>query len=134
LDGRVRDRLTVREGRKFAFPVGLAFLVLASVAWWRDNVLFWQILGGIGGALLVAGVLIPTHLGLVYRIWMGIARAISKVMTPIFMSIVYYVVMMPIGLVRRTLGTNPIKHEPVKGSYWRRRDPGARRGNLKRQF
>lgn len=131
---RVRAGLTAREGRRFAFPVGTAFLLFAAVFWWRDRELAAQVLVGLGGLLLVAGIVVPSRLGPVFRAWMGLAHAISKVTTPVFMGVVYYLVMAPIGFVRRTLGSNPVRHRPVQGSYWRDRDPEKRRGNLQRQF
>jgi hypothetical protein len=84
--------------------------------------------------LIVAGALVPSHLGPVYRAWMGLAHAISKVTTPIFMGIVYYIVVTPIGLLRRTLGSNPVEHAPVDGSYWHTRPEKRRRADLNRQF
>jgi hypothetical protein len=88
--------------------------------------------GGLAAALLAAGVVIPGHLGPVFRAWMGLAHAISKVTTPIFMGIVFFVVIMPIGLVMRLLGRNPITHRPVKDSYWAARSDA--RGSLGNQF
>lgn len=126
--------MTASEGRKFAFPVGTAFMVLAAITWWREHTLAMQILGGLGGALLVAGVVLPSRLGPVYRAWMGLAHAISKVTTPIFMGTVYFVVMTPIALLRRTIGSNPVRHERVENSYWRPREPGKSRSDLRRQF
>ena len=104
MEGRIPARLTAHEGRRFAFPVGIAFLLLAAIAWWRSHTLPSQVLGGLGGLLIVAGALVPSHLGPVYRAWMGLAHAISKVTTPIFMGIVYYLVVTPIGLLRRIIG------------------------------
>jgi hypothetical protein len=53
--------------------------------------------GVISGLLLLAGILIPTWLGPVYRGWMGFALLLSKVTTPIFMGITFFLVMAPIG-------------------------------------
>ncbi|NNF37217.1 MAG: hypothetical protein HKN71_01005 [Gemmatimonadetes bacterium] len=126
--------MTAREGRAFAFPVGAAFLVLAGITWWRDHALLTQIFGGLGGVLLAAGLVAPTALGPVQRVWMGLAHAISRVTTPIFMGIVYFLVLTPIGILRRLLGSNPVKHPAVDGSYWHTRPEKRRRGNLHRQF
>ena len=93
-----------------------------------------QIFGGLGGTLYVLGALIPGHLGPIYRAWMGLAHAISKVTTPIFMGIVYFVVLFPIGVLRRVIGSNPIEHAVVEDSRWHAREPGKRRGDLHRQF
>ena len=39
----------------------------------------------------LAALVVPTHLGPVQRAWMGLAHAISKVTTPIFMGVVFFV-------------------------------------------
>jgi hypothetical protein len=112
----------------------MAFLVLAGILWWRDKLLLAQILGGIGGTLLVAGAVLPSRLGPVYRAWMRLAHLISKVTTPVFMGIVFYVAMAPIGILRRTIGSNPIRHAPEGGSYWKTRSAEDRRSDLTKQF
>jgi hypothetical protein len=134
LDRRVPARLTHREGRRFAFTVGVAFLVLGGIVLWRGGTSFAEAFFGVGGALILAGVVIPNRLGGVYRAWMGLAHIISRVTTPIFMGFVYYVGITPLGLVLRAIGRNPIRHDAEDGSLWQVRPPGSRRSDLTRQF
>ncbi len=134
MERRISTRLTAKEGRAFAFPVGIAFLILTAITWWRGHDLAMQVFGSLSGLLLVAGALVPTRLGPVYRAWMGLAHAISKVTTPIFMGVVYFVVLTPIGIARRTFGSNPMNHTAVDDSYWRIRPENKQRGDLNRQF
>lgn len=134
MERRVPTRLTAAEGRKFAFPVGGVFLLLAGIFWWRHHLLASQIAGTLGGLLVVAGTLIPGRLGPVYRAWMGLAGLISKFTTPIFMALVYFLVITPTALIRRTVGSSQIAHSAEEGSYWKRRDEGRRKGRLERQF
>ncbi len=123
------------EGRKFGLQVGVAFLVLAGVLWWRERNLPATILAGIGGLLLVAGVVIPARLGPVFRGWMGFASAISKVTTPLFMGITYFVVLAPIGLTMRLFGHHPMTPAEKDGTFWiNRSDDESRRGDLTHQF
>ena len=131
--GRVRAGLSKSEGRKFGLLVGGAFLVIAALFLWRGHELPMQIAGGLGGLLVLGGVLIPGRLGPVYDAWMGLALAISKVTTPIFMGIVYYLVLAPIGLARRLFGWNAMVHAEDAESYWKGRED-VRTGGLTRQF
>src|SRR5438093_4840490 len=95
LAGRISARLTVAEGRRFGLTVGAAFLALAGLAWWRGRVLTFDVAVGVGLALVIAALVVPARLGLFYRLWMGLAAVMSKVTTPIFMGIVYFVVVTP---------------------------------------
>ena len=89
---------------------------------------------GLGATLALAGLIIPTLLGPVERAWMQLAHVMSKVTTPIVMGVMYLLVLTPIGLIRRTLGGNPMVHAADGGSYWKARPAGKRAGNLSRQF
>jgi hypothetical protein len=127
--------LTPKEGRAFAFPVGAAFLVLAGITWWRGHPTFMIGFVSIAVPLILAGIVIPGKLGPVYRGWMGFALLLSKVTTPIFMGITYFVVLAPIGLLLRLLGKNPVERNAGKASLWVTRAEGSgRRSDLKRQF
>jgi hypothetical protein len=99
---------------------------------WRGNTSLQIVFGALGVALGGAGLLLPERLGPVQRAWMGLAHAISRVTTPIFLGIVYFVVIMPVGLLMRLLGRNPIRHDAVEGSYWASRSEA--RGGMTNQF
>jgi len=109
-------------------------VVFAAIAWWRGNPTTTTVLGGLGCALILAGLLIPTYLGKVEREWMRLAHLISKVTTPIVMGLMYLLVLTPVGLLRRALGGDPMVHEAHEQSYWKPRPEGRRQGNLRRQF
>lgn len=77
-------------------------------------------LGGAGGLLLLAGLAIPGSLGPLYRAWMGLALLLSKVTTPIFMGVIYFLVITPMGLFMRMIGRSPLP----KGGKWHSRLAG----------
>jgi len=128
-------RLSPAEGRKFGLTVGLAFLVFAGIAWWRGKTGIAPWLTGLGGVLVLAGLVIPARLGPVFRAWMGLALLLSKVTTPIFMAVIYFVVLTPIGVVMRLAGRNPMVHKAVDGSHWfARAGRDVAPGSMERQF
>jgi hypothetical protein len=130
----VPARLTPREGRRFGLTVGAAFLVLAALMWWRGRVPGEVAFGILGGLLVLAGLAAPARLGPVYRVWMGLAGLLSKVTTPIFMGVVYFLVLTPVALVLRLLGKHPLGSPGRAESIWVGREPGQRRSDLLRQF
>jgi hypothetical protein len=134
LETRVPARLTPAEGRRFGFVVGAAFLVLGAVSRWRAHELPPVVMWTIGGALVLGGLLIPGSLGPVYRGWMKFALMLSRITTPIFMGLIYFILFTPLGVGRRMLGKNALVRPPG-GSFWVDRSPGAgRRSDLQRQF
>ena len=127
------SRASTRELRHFAFTVGAAFALLALLAWWRGRGAA-LVLAVPGALLVVAGALAPARLGGVHRAWMALALAISRVTTPLFMAVVYFVVLTPVGLVMRLCGRRPLGRARHGESAWVERAEGARRGDLRRQF
>jgi Saxitoxin biosynthesis operon protein SxtJ len=134
LETGIPARLSPAEGRKFALTVGIAFLVLAALLhFWRHRETAAAVLGALGVLLVLAGLAIPTRLGPLQRAWMGLAKAISKVTTPIFMAVVFFIVVTPIGLVMRLFGRRALVHPEHDGGFWAPPASGGR-SDLERQF
>jgi len=133
LEAGIPARLTAQQGRRFGFTVGLAFMVLAGISFWRGHTITPKVLGGLGGALLLGGALVPTLLGPVERGWMRFAHLLSKVTTPLFMGIVYFLVVTPIALFTRAIGRQPMVHKEKDGGFWIA-PPSGGRSDMERQF
>jgi Saxitoxin biosynthesis operon protein SxtJ len=130
----ISARLTTAEGRKFGLVVGGAFLLLGALLWWRAHTEAALIAAVLGAGLILGGLALPAHMGPLYRAWMALALAISKVTTPLFMGIIYFLVLTPTGLIARSLGHRPLVRSRRTGSYWVSRAEGSRRGEMDHQF
>lgn len=130
----IPTRLTPVEGRKFGLLVGGAFLVVGVLLWRRAHLTAAACALVLAGVLIAGGLAAPTRLGPIYRGWMALALAISKVTTPVFMGVIFFLVLTPAGLFARLLGHRPLSHAPGAGTYWRTRPSGARRGDMDHQF
>ena len=132
---RVSARLTAGEGRRFGLTLGAGFLVLAGLTAWRGHSLEARAFAGLGGALVAAALVVPARLGPVHRFWMALAAAISRVTTPVFLGLVYFVVLTPTGLVRRLASRNRLARPSLSSSFWVAREVAARRRtDMERQF
>jgi hypothetical protein len=115
--------------------VGAAFLALAGLAAWRGHALAALALGGLGGTLLVTALSVPAWLGPVYRLWMGLAAAMSKITTPLVMGIVYFGLVTPIGVLLRRARRSHLVRPRASKSFWVAREIVARqRTDMERQF
>lgn len=126
--------------RSFGVLVGAVLLGVAAYAAWRRG---WTLstlaaaLGGIGAALVVLGLAAPAVLRPVQRAWMALAVVLGFVMTRVILTVVFFGVVTPIGLVMRALGRDPMvrRPDPAAPSYWILRDGAASdRERLERYF
>jgi hypothetical protein len=115
--------------RKFGLVVGGVFVGIASFIAWRRG---WQVeglplwLGAPGLVLVMLGAAVPGILLPVYRVWMGLAFAMGFVMTRVILTLVFVGMVIPIGLVMRLVGKDPLDRRWRAGaSYWRPHEPGA---------
>lgn len=129
----VRARLTAAEGRRFAFTVGLAFVAVGGISWWRGHEIVPEVLWAVGGVLLLAGAIVPTRLSRIHGWWMALGHAISKVVQPIVIGAMYFVVITPTAVMLRALGRNPMEHPERDDSYWMPAASGGR-SDLETQF
>lgn len=135
MEAGIPARLTPAEGRRFGLLVGGALLLLAAVSLWRGHTVTPWVLGALGGALALAGIAIPGQLSGVHGAWMRLALVISKVTTPLFMGIVYYVILTPTGLLMRLFGRNPLRHGTAGRELWVSRKRGNEtKTSMQRQF
>ena len=132
---RIPARLSAAAGRKFGLTLGIAFVVIGGLFLWRGKPVRADVAFTFGVVLVGAALVAPTSLGPVERGWMGLAHLISKVTTPIFMGVVYFVVMTPIGLLRRRFGGSPLRRRADQASYWfEHKAPADPREAMERQF
>ncbi len=70
------------------------------------------------------------------RLWTRLALVLHKIMTPIVMGILFFVVLTPIALVMRLCGRDALRlrADPAAPTYWQSREPGPDPATMKQQF
>jgi hypothetical protein len=109
---------TAKQGRRFALTLAVAFALIAAFTFWRSREGIATVSAAITAILLAAGITIPSRLEPIERGWMKFAALLSRVTTPIFMGIMYFLVLTPAGVIRRTFGRDPLDRPLADGSYW----------------
>lgn len=121
---------SVKSLRKFAFVIGLAFLLIAAGMWLSGTShLRMFVLVGMGGLLILSGAICPGVLAGIYRIWMGVALALGWVVSRILLCLIFYLVIAPIGLLARLSGKEFLMKNTGqrRESYWIRKDQSKKR-------
>lgn len=98
--------------RKFGLTTGaiVAGLFGLLLPWiWEFSFPIWPwIFFGIFG---LWALLAPTTLRAVYRGWMRVGLAISKITTPLILGIVFFLMIMPVGLLMRLFRWDPLRRK-----------------------
>lgn len=135
--GRAED-VKGSSDRGFGLTVGGILLLIALVRTYLHGLGWVQYgLGGFGLALIALGLLAPASLSGLNRAWMRLGLILFRVVNPIVLGLIYATTMVPIGLMMRAAGRDPLhrKVDPDAASYWIRRDPpGPKPDSMINQF
>ena len=124
---------TASAGRKFGLTVGIALVLFSAIARWRGHPTVFTVLAALGVALILAGLVVPASLGPIDRAWMKLAHLISRVTTPLFMGVIYFIVLTPIGVLRRAFAGSALVHRDGAHGVWLDRS-NTPRSSLDRLF
>ena len=124
------QRRPFRAEREFGLVVGGVFILLG--AWWFYRGKFIgaaRVILPLGSLLVLLGLVWPRALVWPNKAWMLLAEGLSFVTTRIILGLVFFLVVTPIGVVKRLSGWDPLSRRgPRSASYWkpyseRQRDP-----------
>ena len=124
--------------RSFGLLMACVLLLVGGWLWWKSAATWpWA---AVSAALLAAvGLAIPSFLKPIYKGWMILALIMGWVMTRVVLTLVYYLVLTPIGFLGRAFGEQflqlKLKRSGETPSYWgRRTGPHREKSDYERQF
>lgn len=86
---------------------------------------------------LAAGLIAPRLLAPLNRLWFRFGLLLHKLVSPVMMAVIFYLVVTPMGLLMRWRGKDPLhrRFDRAATSYWIIRDPpGPPAGTMSNQF
>jgi hypothetical protein len=104
--------------RKFGLTFGAVFAILA--VWLRASPLPLAVFSVMSLGTLAATFAKPSLLAVPARLWMKLGELMHRIVSPIVLGVMYLVLIVPFGLLRRWLGGDPLKrrYEAALASYW----------------
>jgi hypothetical protein len=111
------------ELRRFGLTVGAGFAVIGLLSWLRGHAFAPRVLWIMAALLMAPAAIVPASLRPVEREWMRAAAILGYVNTRVILTLLFYVVITPIGFVRRIFG-DPLDRSIKDGrqSHWIRRE------------
>ena len=120
-----RKKSEVRQSLEFAAILAGLGLVFSGLSWWRGHETRAAVFAGVGvGALAVALIVRPLWIRF-FRLWMKLAEGMGWVMTRVILSVFFFVVLTPFGVVMRLLGKSTLdtKWPDARSTYWIDKEP-----------
>ena len=125
-----------KDLRSFGITFGIIFLIIAGFLYYQEKDSF-QLFIYIAGSFISLGFLIPIILKPIYLVWMIFAVILGWFMTRVIISLLYYIIITPIGLFLRIIGKDllDLKEQKNKKSYWNiRNSEDEQNQNYEKQF
>jgi len=128
----------VKVGSERAFGLVFAVVFLLVGLWPLLSELparMWAL--GVAGVFLIAAFIAPRLLRPLNLIWFKFGLLLHKVVNPIVMGLVFFTTVVPIALIFRLIGKDPLHRRFDKNAetYWIKRDPaGPAPDSMRNQF
>ena len=112
------DDIKVGSNKSFGIVFFVVFLLISLYPLLNnESIRFWSLIISI--IFLVLGILNSSLLSPLNKLWFKFGILLGKIISPIIMGIIYFLVVTPIGLIMRLLGKDVLnlKYSDYK-SYW----------------
>ena len=128
--------VTNAQARNTALIVAGALLLLAAWNYHRGRMTVVAVLGGIGVALVIIGLLVPPLARAFHTFWMRVATLLGWVNSRVLLSLMFYGVLAPYNLVGRLIRRDPLRRRAAPSeSYWiKRKQTRQTREQFERTF
>jgi hypothetical protein len=125
-----------KDLRNFGLSVGTVLALIGGLLLWkaRGSYPYFLIPGGV---LIFLGLTFPVILKPLQQIWMTLALILGWFMTRVILSILFFLVITPIGLFSKLIGKQflDLKWDKNQKTYWNYRDASeAQKKDYTKQF
>ncbi len=110
---------TTRDLRRFGLSFGCAFGLLGGLLLWKERPAAPWVLG-VAGTVLLLGIVSPRALAPLEWVLAKLFKAVTIALTYVLVTITFYLVITPMGLLMRLFRRDPLGLRLERGriSYW----------------
>jgi len=124
--------------KSFGITFAVVFGLIAAWLFWRKHVPIYSVLAAAAAIFfLIAGFLTPQLLRPLNLLWLKFGLLLHKIVNPLVMGLLFYVVFTPMGLIMRLAGKDllSLKRDGAASSYWTPRQTTSDvEASMKNQF
>jgi hypothetical protein len=129
------EKIKGSSDRSFGLVMAAGFTLIALAPLWHapHQPRWWAL--GIGVAFGIVALVQAKWLAPLNRLWLRLGNVLSMIVSPIVLGLLFYTTILPVGLLMRAAGKDPLRLRPSRAdSYWIRRDPSGSGSDMKHQF
>jgi hypothetical protein len=110
----------IKKSRSFGLSVGTVLILIGLALAWRGRIGRAEVVGAIGAVLVILGFLRPTLLRAPSDAWWVFAGVLGWVNARILLSLAFFLVLTPLGLLWRLIGRDPMDRRRSTYTGWSR--------------
>lgn len=121
---KLRESLPLPSDRSFGLTFATIFALVAGWSAWKSGS-HWPYFLGIAGLFAAIALVRPRLLRPLNVAWMAFAAILNRVVSPIALGIIYFVLFAPVSLFFKLRGRDLMnrKFNPAATTYWQERTP-----------
>lgn len=131
-----REAVKTSSDRSFGVVFAVVFALIGFAPWVLSGDIRWWAVA-VSASFLVLSIAAPRALAPLNRLWTKFGFLLHRIMNPLIMGFMFFLVVTPIGVIMRVLGKRPMQIEldDEAESYWiSRTPPGPAPESMKQQF
>jgi hypothetical protein len=122
--------------KKTGITVGLVLIIISFILWWlgKNSFVYFSSAGGV--FIILSFIALPL-LRPFHKLWIGLSLVLGFVMSRIILTILFYLVVTPIGLLAKLVGKKfmPLGFDKTAKTYWEKREKTVKEKiDYERQF
>ena len=125
MNGKNSKEIKLGSNRNFGIVFGIFFGLLTIYFFYKNN--NWNLLLiSISFCFLILGILNSKYLTILNIIWFKFGILLGKIISPLIMSLIFFLVVFPLALLAKLVGKDFLnldkKKNSNKKSYWKKKE------------
>ena len=128
-------QMSPKELRKFGLVTGGMLILFFDllIPWiWDLSMPLWPLI--VAGVLATMALVFPASLGPVYKVWMRFAEALGWINTRIILSVIFFVLFFPFGMIMRMFNDPMRRKLDASADSYRLPSSPTKPDNMERPF
>jgi hypothetical protein len=133
MDSKFNNNIKISSNRSFGIVFFVVFLFIALYPiTYSEDIRIWSLI--ISFIFIILGLLNSKILTPLNKLWFKFGVILGKIISPIIMGIIFFLVVTPIGLIMKVLGKDllRLKYNKKDNTYWIEKN--GPKSKMKNQF